>query len=191
MQRLRTQKGSGTVEGVVGVWLVVCAVVLGTMLLVSAGMITYCKEKLGFVANQAADYAAVLPPDGARQGLVLNSVKALLTSMGFPTSNTQVTITDLTLQAPISRPAVKVTIATPFSTFLANAGGQIIPPQITVSDSAIALNNGWYPAYAVVVNLQGQKSLGIMVDGTGTYPSDTLPVYGFNYFITTLLNLRL
>ncbi|HEY9715520.1 MAG TPA: hypothetical protein V6C72_18745, partial [Chroococcales cyanobacterium] len=54
-----------------------------------------------------------------------------------------------------------------------------------------ALNNGWYPAYAVVVNLQGQKQLGIMIDGAGSYPSDALPVYGFNYFISQLLTLRL
>jgi hypothetical protein len=116
----------------------------------------------------------------------------LLASMGFATSNTQVTITDMTLPlSPTPRPGVQVTVTTPFSTFLTNFGGQIIPPQITMSDSAVALNNGWYPAYAVVINLQGQKSLGIIMNGTGTVPNDTLPVYGFNYFISQLLNIRL
>lgn len=188
MRTSRKQKGSSVVEGVIGLWLVVAAIVLGTLFLVNAGVSTYCKEKLGFIANQAADYAAVLPPDGARQGLVQNMVRELVSKMGFSTSGTQVSIQDLTL---VSRPAVKVTVTTPFSTFLSAVGGNIIPPLITMSDSAVALNNGWYPAYAVVVDLQGQKTLGIMVDPAGQMPNDQLPVYGFNYFISNVLNLRL
>ncbi|CAN5274618.1 hypothetical protein BH10CYA1_BH10CYA1_58860 [soil metagenome] len=188
MQKRRNQQGSSVLEGVVGLWLVVAAIVLGTLLLVNAGVSTYCKEKLGFIANQAADYAAVLPPDGARQGLVQNMVRELVGKMGFSTAGTQVTIEDLTL---VSRPGVKVTVTTPFSTFLSSVGGNIIPPLITLSDSAVALSNGWYPAYAVVVDLQGQKTLSILVDPAGQIPNDTLPVYGFNYFLTNVLKIRL
>ena len=45
MRTSRKQKGSSVVEGVIGLWLVVAAIVLGTLFLVNAGVSTYCKEK--------------------------------------------------------------------------------------------------------------------------------------------------
>lgn len=107
--------------------------------------------------------------------------------MGFSTSGTQVSIQDLTL---VSRPAVKVTVDS-FSTFLSAVGGNIIPPLITMSDSAVALNNGWYPAYAVVVDLQGQKTLGIMVDPAGQMPNDPVASLHDSALYSNVLNLRL
>lgn len=187
----RNARGSA-VEGVVGLWMVVLALVLGTLLIANAGFATYFKEKIAFVANQAADYAAVLPPDATRNGLVVNEVKQLMTSMGYPTNNLQVTVTDMTV---IARPAVKVTITAPFSAVFGNVGLSVIPPVITVSDSAVALSNGWYPAYLQVVDLQGQMATGLMiVDASGQpatgAPNDRLPAYSFNYF-TALQTLRL
>jgi len=172
--RIRTRKGSAVVEGVVGLLLIVLGVVLGTLLMVNIAGVTYCKEKVGFIANQSANYAATLPPDPARHGLVLDSVKALLTSMGFQSARTIVTITDITIG---SRPSVKVTITTPFTTFLSQNFSGVIPPQITVTDSAVAVSNGWYPAYGVVQCPTGAQFLGVMINNNGSLPADPMPAY--------------
>ncbi len=78
-------------------WLLCC--------LLNVGGATYNKEKIGFVATQAANYASTLPADAARQGLVTDLVDQLLASMGFGSSTT-VSIADLTVG---TRQAVKVT----------------------------------------------------------------------------------
>jgi hypothetical protein len=170
----RTKRGSAAIEGVVGLWLVVLGVVLGTLLMVNVAGVTYYKEKIGFIANQAADYAATLPDDPARHGVVLDSVKALLVSMGFQSTRTVVDVQTITVA---SRPAVKVTITTPFSTFLSKEFSTVIPPQITLSDTAVAVSNGWYPAYGVVQCPTGAQFLGVMINNTGALPPDSMPAY--------------
>ena len=173
--------------------MIVVALVLGTLLIANAGFAIYFKEKISFVANQAADYAAVLPPGPTVNSLVTSEVKQLMAAMGFSTNNVQVNV-DSSLTV-LGRPAVKVTVAAPFSAVFGPVAAGVIPPVVSISDSAVAMNNGWYMAYAQVVDLQGQKSVGLMmVDANGIAitnpPADQLPAYGFNYFFP-LQTLRL
>jgi hypothetical protein len=146
----RTKRGSAAIEGVVGLWLVVLGVVFGTLLMVNVAGVTYYKEKVGFIANQAAD-----------------------------STRTVVTLTDITVAL---RPAVKVTITTPFSTFLSKDFSTVIPSQITLSDSAVAVSNGWYPAYGVVQCPTGAQFLGVMINNTGALPPDGMPAYLISIF---------
>jgi hypothetical protein len=171
--RKRTKKGSAAVEGVAGLWLVVLGVVFGALLMVNVAGVTCYKEKIGFIANQAADYAATLPNDAARHGLVLDTVKALLVNMGFQNAHTVVTLTDVMVA---TRPSVKVTVTTPFSTFLSKEFSTVIPLQITLSDSAVAVSNGWYPSYGIVQS-GGKQFLGVMINNTGALPPDSKPAY--------------
>lgn len=50
----RRQRGSGIVEGVVGLWLVVAGAVAGTLLIINTGMAVLYKQKVSYVASQTA-----------------------------------------------------------------------------------------------------------------------------------------
>ncbi len=52
------QRGSGIVEGVGGLVLIIGATVLLAQMLLNVGFLLYYKQKVGYAATQAADYAA-------------------------------------------------------------------------------------------------------------------------------------
>lgn len=56
--RRRRAHGAALVEGVISLVMITIGTVAAVTLLVNAGMTTYYKEKIGFVANQCATYAA-------------------------------------------------------------------------------------------------------------------------------------
>ena len=70
----RREKGSGIVEGVVGLLMIIGAAVLTVLLLVNAGGATYQKEKIGLVAQEVATYGTFLPNDMASEPLVATMV---------------------------------------------------------------------------------------------------------------------
>jgi len=170
----RNPRGAGIVHGVVGLWLIICGTVLGSLLLLNVGGATYCNDKVAFIADQAAYYAASLPNTPARQGLVNTMVSDLLKSMGFPTSATTVTITDVVVNA---RPAVKVDVSTSASTLLAGNFANILPAQIGVTYAATSVKNSWFNAYGVALLGDGQKFTFPMLTPDGSFPNDGLPGY--------------
>src|SRR5262249_33713037 len=54
----RNTNGSGIVEGVVGLWMVIFGAVGAVLLLANIGMTCYYKTEVGFVADECARYAA-------------------------------------------------------------------------------------------------------------------------------------
>jgi hypothetical protein len=170
----RNPKGSAIVQGVVSLWLVICGTVLGSLLLLNIGGASYCKEKVGFIADQAAYYGASLPDTPARAALVTTMVDDLLKSMGLPTSSTTVTTTDLTVN---SQAAVAVTVSTTASTLLAGQFANVLPGQLGLTYSATSVKNSWFWGYGVALLGDGTKFTFPLLTPTSTPPNDGLPGY--------------
>src|SRR5579883_2497962 len=92
---IRPETGSGIVEGVVGLMLIVSATVIAVMLLLNTGIATYNKEKLSFVADQAAIYATSVADSPTRDSDVSSFVNNMFSNMGIQASNTTVTVKDI------------------------------------------------------------------------------------------------
>jgi hypothetical protein len=172
--RMRKERGSGIVEGVVGLMLVIGGTVLCVLLLINSGAATYNKEKIGFVANQAATYAATLPSDSTRQALVTTTVNSLLESMGLSSTNCSVTVSDITVA---SNPAVSVTVSASLPTMLSSNFGNLLPQQIQMSDTAVAIKNAWFWAYGKGTLPDGQSVVCPLLNATGALPNDDKPAY--------------
>jgi len=131
VNRNRTHRGSVLAEGVVALGLVIAGAVGGTLLLVNAGVATYYKEKLGFIDNQAAIYAA----NQANLGLNSDQVQAqtetfvndLLRATGMPESEDITTTVD----------ADKVTVATRLANISVIGNGTILPAFVSVQDLSV------------------------------------------------------
>jgi len=171
---IRSTKGAGIVEGVVGLALVIGSTVLAVLLLVNAGAAAYNKEKIALVAQQAATYASILPNDTNRQALVETMVDAFLDNMGINSANTTVTVSDINL---VNREAIEVTVTTSLSTLLSGNAAAILPLQINISDKAVAIKNPWYGAYGIGVMPFGSKFSGCLINNTGVLPADGLPAW--------------
>jgi hypothetical protein len=146
---------------------------------VNIGGATYGREKLGFIADQAAGYATTLPASANRQGLVTELVTQLQASMGFNTSNTTVTVSDTTVNG---QPGVQVTVTASLATLLAGAFGNIIPGSISLPYTATAAKNRWFNSYAVCTLLNNQNVTNPVIDTNLALPNDGLPGY-----VTTIL----
>jgi hypothetical protein len=170
----RSPKGAAIIQGVVCLWLVICGTVLGSLLLLNIGGASYCKEKVGFIADQAAYYAASLPASPTRDSKVNTMVGDLLKNMGFSTSSTVVTVSDLTVK---SRPAVAVTVSTTASTLLAGQFANVLPGQIGLTYSATSVKNCWFWGYGVAMLGDGQKFTFPLLTPDGSFPADGLPGY--------------
>lgn len=176
---IKRAKGSALVQSVVGLWLLIIGTLLGLLLLVNVGGATYGREKLGFVADQAAGYATTLPAPANRQQLVTNMVTQLLANMGFSTTNTTVTVSDTTVSG---QPGVQVTVTTSVATLLGGAFAGLLPGEISMPYTATAVKNRWFNAYAVCTLLNNQSVTNPVIDTNLTLPSDGLPGY-----VTTIL----
>jgi Flp pilus assembly protein TadG len=174
---IKRSKGSALVQGVVGLWLLVIGTLLGLLLLVNVGGATYGREKLGFVADQAAGYATTLPAAANRQQAVTDLVKLLLAKMGFSTTNTTVTVSDTTVNG---QAGVQVTVTTSLATLLAGNFGGIIPGEISMPYTAAAAKTRWFNSYAVCTLLNNQSLTNPVIDTNMSLPKDGLPHYSTN-----------
>jgi hypothetical protein len=105
--------------------------------MVNAGMSTYYKEKLGFVTNQCATYAASLSPGDDLEGKTGLMAKALLKAMGMPSQTVKVKVDATALE---DRGGLKVTVSV--NGFGLFGSGDLIPTSISLQDTAISLRNG-------------------------------------------------
>lgn len=176
---IRSNRGSGIIEGVVGTMLIIGGTVAAIVLMLNSGAATYNKEKIGFVANQAALYASSLNNTPARQALVTDLVNNLLASnnLGAGRRGNIVTIKDTTVG---SKPAVSVTVTTSVSTVFANNFSSMLPQTIQMSDTAIALKPTWFWGYAVGTLPTGQSLTFPLINATGALPNDGLPAYSLS-----------
>ena len=158
------QSGAVLVEGVVALVLIITGTVLGTLLLVNSGLSTYYKEKLGFVANQAAQFAFQIPADKDPKAQTTAFVLELMEKIGLPSENTVVT-TDNTVQVAGVRGA-KVVITANLKLI---GKGDVLPLTIPLTETSIAISSNYIisgpPATSAAVDTAAvAKALGI----TGT-----------------------
>lgn len=158
------QNGAVLVEGVVALVLIIIGTVLGTLLLVNSGLSIYYKEKLGFVANQASQFAFQLPADKDPRPQTTVFVNELIEKIGLPAEKTTVT-TDNTVQIAGVRGA-KVIISAELKLI---GKGDVLPLTIPLTETAIAIASNYIisgpPATSAAVDTAAvAKALGI----TGT-----------------------
>lgn len=127
----RTQTGSGIVEGVVGLGIVIGATVLAVLLIINVGTATHLKRRVGFMAEQAAQYAANEDDDSKRSEFV----RELSTKMGLG----QLTKSKFADLEVLEHPAVRATLTSRMSTF-----GDVawLPASVRMSDSAVCTAGG-------------------------------------------------
>ncbi|MGH7234680.1 MAG: hypothetical protein ACREF7_04550 [Candidatus Saccharimonadales bacterium] len=162
-------------DSAVGVLMVMTGMILGAVLLFNIGAFTYYKIKLGFVANKTANYAANLPltePSAQIQSDVNKFAGQILQSMGFNPATAQVTIKGTQI---MTRPACVVTITCPLSSLLNFKN--VIPSQITLSDTAVAAQRYFYFGDGQLVAVFGGTTTVPIVNSTGYIPDDGLPAY--------------
>lgn len=125
------------VEAVAGMGLIIVTTVTALGLLVNAGMSTYYKEKMSFVANQTAQYAVSLPATEDLESKTEECAKGLLKALGLPTQGCKVKVQPVMVA---DMPAVSVTVTAHNLPLLANV--QMLPSAISMQDTAVALKRG-------------------------------------------------
>jgi hypothetical protein len=131
----RRQSGQGLTEGVAGLLLVTTGIVLGVLLLVNSGLLLFYKEKLAFVTDQTAKFAATLSSD-TRDDDTEKFAKELLGKVGLPSKQATVKVDDTTLAG---QAAVSVAITDNFGLF---GNGEILPKASSLTDVAVCLGGG-------------------------------------------------
>lgn len=141
------------VEGVMGLVLMFSVIVLGIILFINIGLLSYYQNKIGMLADHAAGYAASL---GSWQGVVTPNltddrlsqqtkllVDKALGEMGFPTGK------NVSVKAQQLPGMVKVSITVRNVRLAGN--GNILPFSVTLADTAVAtLDNDRAPMVATI-----------------------------------------
>ncbi len=164
-------------EGVVGLVLVIGGALMAFLLLMNTGVATYNKEKIGFVANSAASYAATLTDPSTRQANVESLVGTTMSNMGLNSASTVVTIKDLT---EASIPAVSVTVAVNIPTLLSGSISGLLPQQVQMTDTAVALKPINTMQYLVIQDPLGGQVTVPLLNNTGALPKDNLPAWSIS-----------
>lgn len=171
---MRPMTGSGIVEGVVGLVLIIGTTVLASLLLINTGVATYNKEKIGFVADQAAAFATSCTNMSTRQADVSSFVDNLLTQMGLNASNTNVTVSDVAVG---QWAAVSVSVTSNLPTIMSSGFSNLLPQQIQVSDTAVSIKSPYVSQYIVGVDPFGGTVTCALIDPTGNLPPDGLEAW--------------
>ncbi len=184
----RSKTGAGIVEGVVGLWLLVFVAIALLGMIANVGAATYYKQKIGFVANQAAQYAASVrcwnrvynyaessDPGGRDQqgdydlnpanydvqvqtALVVN---AILSDMGMPAASS-VSVTD-------TDDGTGIVATINVSGLVMPSSNIALPAVIMLQDSATAdLTSGQPPAF-VWLGVNGDRDKVVAVPSFGSY----------------------
>jgi len=133
----RRAHGAALVEGVISLVMITIGTVAAVTLLVNAGMTTYYKEKIGFVANQCATYAASLSPGDDLEGKTGAVARKLVAAMGMPNHSVKLKVEELPIE---ERMGLKVTLGVGGLGMFGS--GDILPTVVSMQDSAVALRNG-------------------------------------------------
>jgi hypothetical protein len=177
MHKCRQSRGSGIILGVVSSLLLVCSGVMSVLLLLNTGVSMYYREKLGFIADQAATYAstysAFLQNTGTRDSDVSAMVNALMSSMDLNSSNTTVSVTGST--SPGQQISVTITANLPIVT--SSAFSSAIPQRIRSTYTAVATNKPYANSYIVSIDPLFGKTTGNLTDPAGQLPPDGQPAW--------------
>lgn len=134
----RTNRGSGIIEGVTGLWVVVSGTVAAVLLLVNVGMSTFYKEKIAFVTNNCATFAASKAswggaykpgsnPDQVREATIDMAAK-LLKKMGLPQAQ----------KVTVEEDAGTITVSIEVSSLALIGKVAYLPSSLTMKDVATA-----------------------------------------------------
>jgi len=130
---LNRRRGAALVEGVVALAMIIMGTVGAVLLLVNVGMSMYYKQKLGFIASEAAMYGAVLAGNDDIEVRGAEIARALLKAMGFNPARCDVKVAEIEVDG---KPGIQVTIITDLKMF---GKGDILPISMNIQDSAVAI----------------------------------------------------
>lgn len=130
----RNNKGSGIVEGAVGLVLIIFGAVCAVLFMVNSGIAMYQKSRLSYVAMQTATYASQMPR--LDQAAVKLFAQDILRQMGIDSGDIGVVATDVTVKG---QPAVKVELRNAFPLF--NSRVDYLPKTVAISDAAICVKS--------------------------------------------------
>jgi len=128
----RSQRGSGIIEGAVGLLMVISGGIMATMLMLNSGADIFFKNKILVVANQAALYAAAHQSDPNVQEETQSFVQELMPTVGLTPSSLNVTVTPTTVNGVEGE---QVAISNQFPLF---GTGSILPNKIRLADTEFA-----------------------------------------------------
>ena len=131
----RSQKGSGLIEGVVGLMLVIGSTILAALLLLNSGMSILFDNKLLLVAGQAARYAVAHQLDENVEAETQTFVQSLMPTLGLTPNNLIVTTTP---NAICGAQGMQVTVSNQFIVVGAAAIPGVFPSQIRLADTEFA-----------------------------------------------------
>ncbi len=171
---LRKMRGSSILEGAVGLLLVFTGLIVAGLLLMNSGVLIYNQEKIGFASHAAALYASRVTNIANRQADVEAQVSNIMNNLGLASASTTITIKDITVS---SKPAVSVSISASLPTMLSANFGNLLPQQVQLTETAVALKPVNPMKYLVVTHpLTGQITVPLL-NPTGVLPNDGLPAY--------------
>lgn len=169
--------GSGVIEAVIALTLIIGSTFLAVVLLLNIGLATYDKEKLAYVADQASLYAISLSDRSTRDADVKSFVDNMLNQMGAKATNTTVTVKDV---ACSRWAAISVSVKSTLPTIMSTAFSSLVPQQLEVSDTSVAIKSPYATAYCLGAAPIGGKVTLALVNPTGDLPPDTLPAWSIN-----------
>jgi hypothetical protein len=129
----RSNRGSGLVEGVVGLHMVIGGTVLATLLILNSGTSILSKNKILLVTGQAAQYAAAHQSDADLQSETQAFVQSLMPVVGLTPNRLSVTVTATAVNGVQGQ---QVCVTNQFPLF-GTAGGAF-PTQIQLADTEFA-----------------------------------------------------
>jgi hypothetical protein len=127
----RNQRGSGLIEGVIGLMMVIGGTVFATLLILDSGTGIFLKNKISLVASQAAQYAANHQSNPDVETDTEAYVQSLMPVIGLKPSRLTVTVTATSVNGVQGE---VVAISNQFPLF----GQGIFPTEIQLSDTEFA-----------------------------------------------------
>lgn len=128
----RNQRGSGIVEGAVGLVLVLGSGICSSLLVVNSGIGVLFQSKVSLVAAQAAQFAAAHQIDSNVESETEAFVQALMPNVGLAATSLDVSVTQTTVNGVEGE---LVTITNDFPVF---GNASFLPKQIRLSDTEFA-----------------------------------------------------
>jgi hypothetical protein len=129
----RNKRGSGIIEGVFGLVLIISGGIISTLFILNSGAGIFFRNKTLLVASQAAQYAAAHQADSDVQGETETFVQNLMPTVGMSPSDLKVTVTATTVNGV---QGVQVSVSNHFPLF--GSGGGVMPDQIRLADTEFA-----------------------------------------------------
>jgi len=127
----RNQRGSGLIEGVIGLMMVIGGTVFATLLILDSGTGIFLKNKILLVASQAAQYAAANQSDADVETETEVYVQSLMPLVGLTPRRLTVTVTAASINGVEGE---VVAISNQFPLF----GQGVFPTEIQLSDTEFA-----------------------------------------------------